>query len=260
MDIENKDEFIMFMKRAVECTESDSYIELYNILLRAFAKADVDYDGKVSVEEFPTMIKAADLIPNKFGFSWWGQEPKELFSKIDDNNDGAISFDEWLSFAMVHYKENVAGLPPAIYEMEKDQFVHMCKDAQNSGSDAFKQMYWFHWKCFQVADADRDGMVAGDEFDRMINKDLASLPLTDPLTSALKHSKKWTKMVMAAFPSTSGKNSQRKKSSRSSPPYKSANFSARPPTKICQANRQKSVKYLPVFSRFLSEICQLVAD
>jgi len=169
MDIENKDEFIMFMKRAVECTESDSYIELYNILLRAFAKADVDYDGKVSVEEFPTMIKAADLIPNKFGFSWWGQEPKELFSKIDDNNDGAISFDEWLSFAMVHYKENVAGLPPAIYEMEKDQFVHMCKDAQNSGSDAFKQMYWFHWKCFQVADADRDGMVAGDEFDRMIN-------------------------------------------------------------------------------------------
>jgi len=169
MDIDNKDEFIIFMKRAVESTESDSYIELYNILLRAFAKADVDYDGKVSVEEFPVMIKAAGLIPSKFGFNWWGQEPSELFAKIDDNNDGAISFDEWLSFAMKHYTESVAALPPAIYEMEKDQFVAMCKDAQNSGSDAFKQMYWFHWKCFQVADADRDGMVAGDEFDRMIN-------------------------------------------------------------------------------------------
>lgn len=169
MDIATKDEFCFFMKRAVENTENDSYIELYNILLRAFATADVDFDGKVSIEEFPAMVKAADAMPNKFGYNWWGMEPKELFAKIDDNNDGAISFDEWLAYAMKLYKENVAGLPLAIYEMEKDQFVAICKDAQNSGTEAFKQMYWFHWKCFQVADMDRDGMVAGDEFDRMIS-------------------------------------------------------------------------------------------
>ena len=34
MDISNKDEFVFFMKRAVEDSVNDSYIELYNVLLR----------------------------------------------------------------------------------------------------------------------------------------------------------------------------------------------------------------------------------
>merc|ERR1712001_217664 len=123
MDISNKDEFIFFMKRAVEDSVNDSYIELYNVLLRAFAKADVDYDGKVSEEEFPGVQTAAASLPSKFGFGRWGGNPSELFKKIDDNGDGAISFDEWLSYAMQQYKAEVAALPKAAYEMEKDDFI-----------------------------------------------------------------------------------------------------------------------------------------
>merc|ERR1712156_973472 len=144
MDIANKDEFIFFMKRAVEDNANDSYVELYNVLLRAFAKADVDFDGKVSEEEFPGMQAAAAALPKKFGF-------------------------EWLGYAVRQYKEDVAVLPKAAYEMEKDDFVKIVKAAQDTASDAYKQMYWFHWKCFQAADADKDGMVAGDEFGTMID-------------------------------------------------------------------------------------------
>jgi|ERR1711936_1278430 len=169
MDIANKEEFIFFMKRAVEDNANDSYVELYNVLLRAFAKADVDYDGKVSEEEFPGMQAAAAALPKKFGFDWWGGSPSDLFAKIDDNGDGAISFDEWLGYAVRQYKEDVAVLPKAAYEMEKDDFVKIVKAAQDTASDAYKQMYWFHWKCFQAADADKDGMVAGDEFGTMID-------------------------------------------------------------------------------------------
>ena len=51
----------------------------------------------------------------KFGYQWWDEAkcsdeaPRKtvraaLFTKIDENNDGGISFDEWLGFALGHYK------------------------------------------------------------------------------------------------------------------------------------------------------------
>ena len=47
MDIASKNEFIYFMQRAVEDQQNDCYIELYNLLLRAFVSADADFDGQV---------------------------------------------------------------------------------------------------------------------------------------------------------------------------------------------------------------------
>ena len=47
MDIASKNEFIYFMQRAVEDQSNDCYIELYNLLLRAFVSADCDFDGQV---------------------------------------------------------------------------------------------------------------------------------------------------------------------------------------------------------------------
>merc|ERR1719454_552368 len=71
MDIASKNEFIYWMQRAVEDQTNDCYIELYNILLRAFVSADADFDGQVSQEEFGGMISAAAALPKKFGFDWW---------------------------------------------------------------------------------------------------------------------------------------------------------------------------------------------
>eukprot|EP00092_Neocalanus_flemingeri_P001991 GFUD01002124.1.p1 GENE.GFUD01002124.1~~GFUD01002124.1.p1 ORF type:complete len:224 (+),score=63.59 GFUD01002124.1:123-794(+) len=167
MDIQTKDEFIYFMQRACESTCNDCYIELYNILLRAFVAADIDFDGQVSEDEFEGMIAAAAAFPGKFGFEWWVGSGKDQFSAIDENGDGGISFDEWLNFAYTHYQSQK--LPVAFDKMEKDAFIAECKESLNTGSDAYKKVYWFSWKCFQAADADRDGQVSASEFATMVN-------------------------------------------------------------------------------------------
>jgi len=167
MDIANKTEFIFFMQRACESQTNDCYIELYNILLRAFISADCDFDGQVSEEEFSGMINAAAALPKKFGFDWWKGSPAEQFKAIDENGDGGVSFDEWLGFAYKNYQSQT--LPVAFDKEDKDTFVASCKESTNTASDAYKKVYWFSWKCFQAADADRDGQVSADEFGTMIS-------------------------------------------------------------------------------------------
>jgi len=167
MDIRNKDEFIIFMQRATEDTSNDCYIELYNILLRAFISADKDFDGKVDEGEFEGMISAAAAFPKKFGCEFWAGSGKDQFAAIDENGDGAVSFDEWLGFAYNHYKTQA--LDVAFDKMDKDAFVKDCKNVGDTSSESYKKIYWFSWKCFQAADADRDGQVSDSEFGTMIN-------------------------------------------------------------------------------------------
>jgi len=166
MDINSKEEFIYFMQRACEDQSNDCYIELYNILLRAFVCADCDFDGQVSEDEFGGMINAAAALPKKFGFDWWQGSPSDQFKAIDENGDGAVSFDEWLGFAYKNYQSQT--LPAAFDKEDKDAFVADCKEVGNTASESYKKIYWFSWKCFQAADADRDGQVSGDEFATMI--------------------------------------------------------------------------------------------
>jgi len=184
MDLRSKEEFCNFMSRAMLSftkgeNSDDCYIELYNILLRCFIAADVDFDGRIGCEEFPTMVEQAAQLPRKFGFSWWGEEqcPTEadrvkshqaLFAKIDENGDGAVSFEEWLAAALGNYKERLGGEPEAcLLGMDKEKFLSVVGGA-GSDAGAHQIVYWFHWQCFQAADADRDGMVSGQEFSRMI--------------------------------------------------------------------------------------------
>merc|ERR1712107_64247 len=167
MDIRSKDEFVYFMQRACEDTSNDCYIELYNILLRAFISADADLDGAVSEDEFEGMINAAAAFPQKFGFEFWKGSGKDQFKAIDENGDGAVSFNEWLAFAYEQYKAQ--SLQVAFDKQDKDGFVKDCKSVGDTASESYRKIYWFSWKCFQAADADRDGQVSQEEFGTMIN-------------------------------------------------------------------------------------------
>jgi len=208
MDLRNKDDFDIFMGRAMENSENDCYIELYNILLRSFVSADVDYDGVVSIEEFDGMIEAAAALPRKFGYNWWEEDKcaddaarkasrEAMFKAIDENNDGGVSFDEWLAFALSHYKTAAEALPKALDAMDKDAFLATVKGASNTESAQYRSLYWFHWKCFQAADADRDGQVSEDEFDKMV--DLATsaqkrLGLPTPFATSAERKEMFAKM------------------------------------------------------------------
>ena len=120
---------------------------------------------------------AATLVSDwsrKFGYSWWGEDAADsaavagdFFKRIDENGDGAVSFDEWLGFAYGHYKAQ--SLSTAFDKLDKETFVKDCKNVGDTASEAYKKIYWFSWKCFQAADADRDGQVSDTEFGTMIN-------------------------------------------------------------------------------------------
>jgi len=196
MDIASKNEFIYFMQRAVEDQSNDCYIELYNLLLRAFVSADCDFDGQVSQDEFGGMISAAAALPKKFGFDWWQGSPADMFKAIDENGDGSVSFDEWLSFAYKNY-QGQKDLPAAFDKQDKDQFVADCKESLNTASESYKKIYWFSWKCFQAADADRDGQVSSFEFPTMISIATAAqkrLGLPAPFQLAEEREKTFAKM------------------------------------------------------------------
>ena len=139
---------------------------------RSFTIADTDYDGQVSFEEFHNMIEAAAALPRKFGYSWWGEEQinndadkgkvcEDFFKQIDDNGDGSVAFEEWLSFALSHYVAKSSELPKAFDSLDREEFVAAC----GAGG---REVYWFMWKCFQAADVNRDGLVSEEEFDKMI--------------------------------------------------------------------------------------------
>jgi len=171
MDIKTDVEFVQFIKRAVTTTD-DCYIELYNLLLRCYIAADCDMDGKVDGSEFSGMIEAAAAMPKQHGHNWWeeGEDQRaDLFNKIDDNGDGAISFDEWLAFVMTKYRGLVGGLPATPEELGKEAFAALCRGAATAGSEESKHVYFLHWKAFQAADADRDGKVDEGEFATLIN-------------------------------------------------------------------------------------------
>merc|ERR1712066_1072369 len=193
MDIASKNDFIYWMQRAVEDQQNDCYIELYNLLLRAFVSADCDFDGQVSQDEFGGMISAAAAFPKKFGFDWWQGSPSDMFKAIDENGDGSVSFDEWLGFACKNY-QGQKDLPAAFDKQDKDQFVADCKESLNTASESYKKIYWFSWKCFQAADADRDGQVSSWR------------------RRGRRPSPRWTRTGTAPSPSTSGSPSSFRKS------------------------------------------------
>ncbi|XP_074658399.1 uncharacterized protein LOC141911307 [Tubulanus polymorphus] len=115
-----KDEFIAFTKKAV-VKGSTEFKELYFYLLKVFQDADTNHDGGVSPEEFDQMIESAAAMPRRYGLAPKTSDlyktdaariegRKKLFADIDTNNDGSISFDEWLNYAVKHITGKVASL------------------------------------------------------------------------------------------------------------------------------------------------------
>merc|ERR1711936_373574 len=126
------------------------------------------------------MINAAAAFPKKFGFEWWAGSGKDQFRAIDENGDGAVSFDEWLNFAYEHYKNQK--LPVAFDKLEKDQFVSNSEFATMINVATFNQKRLGLPAPFQTSD-DRDvlfrkmdengdGSISFDEWLAMFMKEI----------------------------------------------------------------------------------------
>ena len=176
-----KEEFVHFIRNAIDDTKSDSFAELYNFLLACFIRADSNFCGKVSIVEFDTMIEEAAALPRKYGFAPRASDMyknilirsasrEQLFRDMNLRHDGYITLDEWISFSVSHImgKVKTLGQNHLTGDCSKEEFIVFIKKACNRSSPEFRELFFYLLRCFTGADRDRDGAVNHKEFDSMI--------------------------------------------------------------------------------------------
>lgn len=188
----SREEFIVFVREAMNDRQSGAHEELYQFLVNNFTRADVHMNGKVGKEQFDTLIEAAAALPRLYGFAPKTSEmyPTEsqrktgrakLFKDMDTNKDGCITLEEWVTFALDHIAEKVHQRLPkdclggSNKDVTKQEFVAFMKKAVNKSSPEYRELYFFLVKTFEKGDKDRCGSVGPKAFDLMI-EDAAEAP------------------------------------------------------------------------------------
>ena len=109
----DKDQFISFLKLAMDKTSPEAKV-LYAHLLKCFVDADLDLDGRITPDEFASLVDIAGVQPRKHGLAPTTEETfkgdieamkkvrLEHFRIMDHNHDGTISFDEFLNYTRDH--------------------------------------------------------------------------------------------------------------------------------------------------------------
>ena len=67
--LRTREEFIVFIRQAVNDKKSLAYHELYNFLVSCFVRADKDFNGSVDISEFDSLIEEAAEMPRIYGFA-----------------------------------------------------------------------------------------------------------------------------------------------------------------------------------------------
>merc|ERR1712198_712698 len=189
----SKEDFIWFVKKAVQDQKSYSYSEMYHCLLKMFVDADTNKDGLVSKSSFSKLIDAAASLPRAYGYA--PEDPElykteaemdaarqKMFDSIDLKSTGVITFDEWLKFCREHIAAKTATMDPhpIIDQGSVEEYKKFIEEAvTNSSSAEALELYWYMLEIFTDHDADKDGIIKMAEFTSMMK---------EFLTTPLKHS------------------------------------------------------------------------
>merc|ERR1712189_93174 len=171
-----KEDFIWFVKKAVQDKKSYSYSELYHSLLKIFVDADTNRDGLVSKNSFSKLIDAAASMPRAYGYApadsdlYKTEEAKDaarqkMFDSMDLKATGVITFDEWLKFCREHIAAKTATMDPhpIIDQGTVNEYKKFIQTAINkSDSTAAVELYTEH-------DQEKTGFVKIDTFPSMIH-------------------------------------------------------------------------------------------
>merc|ERR1712189_150219 len=153
----SKEDFIGFVKKAVQDKKSYSYSELYHSLLKIFVDADTNRDGLVSKASFSKLTDAAATLPRAYGYAPADSElykteaekdaaRQKMFDSMDLKSAGVISFDEWLKFSREHIAAKTATLDahPIIDHGSVEEYKTFIKTAiDNSSSAEAVELYWY---------------------------------------------------------------------------------------------------------------------
>ena len=179
-----REEFITWLHVATADSTSGAYRELYSFLVNCFVRADKNFSGKLDQAQFDEVIEEAAAMPRKYGYapvtaSLYPNESArktaraKQFKAVDKVNQGYVSLDQWISFAMDHIFSKVDQLPKDYLSgttntVNKAEFITFIKKAVVKGNPEYKQLYHFLLKTFQNGDVKKEGRVSPEAFDRMI--------------------------------------------------------------------------------------------
>merc|ERR1711994_991801 len=79
----SKEDFIWFVKKAVQDKKSHSHAEMYHSLLKLFVDADTNKDGLVSKASFSKLIDAAATLPRVYGYAPADADLYKMFDSMD---------------------------------------------------------------------------------------------------------------------------------------------------------------------------------
>jgi len=179
-----REEFIVWIRLAMNDRESGAYEELYQFLTSCFVRADTDKDGKVTNAHFDNLIEEAAELPRKYGYapktsdmfpnaSARAQARAKQFKEMDKDGKGYITLNEWIRFAITHIAGKIVNIPKdclsgSAQDVTKQEFLTFIKKAVNKSSEEYKELYHFLVRTFQAGDKDGYGEVGPAEFDEMI--------------------------------------------------------------------------------------------
>merc|ERR1712234_18807 len=155
----SKEDFIWFVKKAVQDKKSYSYSELYHSLLKIFVDADTNRDGLVSKNSFSKLIDAAASMPRAYGYApadsdlYKTEEAKDaarqkMFDSMDLKATGVIAVDECKKF-----------IETAINKSDSSEAV---------------ELYWYMVEMFTEHDLQKEGFVKMENFASMMHEFLAT--------------------------------------------------------------------------------------
>merc|ERR1712243_436403 len=184
----SKEDFIWFVKRAVNDKKSYSHSELYHSLLKLFVDADTNRDGLVSKASFSKLIDAAAAMPRAYGYApddsalYKTEAEKDaarqkMFDSMDLKSTGVITFDEWLKFCQEHIAAKTATVDPhpIIDHGSVEEYKKFISAAiGNSSSSEAVELYWYMLEIFTEHDLQKVGFVKMENFSSMMHEFLST--------------------------------------------------------------------------------------
>merc|ERR1712243_56580 len=172
----SKEDFIWFVKKAIQNKKSYSYSELYHSLLKIFVDADTNRDGLVSKASSSKLIDAAASMPRAYGYAPADSDlyktdadkdaaRQKMFDSMDLKATGVITFDEWLKFSREHIAAKTATMDPhpIIDQGSVDEYKKFVETAINkSDSTEAVELYWYMVEIFTEHDLQKEGFVKLD--------------------------------------------------------------------------------------------------
>jgi len=179
-----REEFIVWIRLAMNDRESGAYEELYQFLTSCFVRADTDKDGKVTMNHFDNLIEEAAVLPRRYGYApktedmFPNKSAREAarakqFKAMDVEGVGYITLNQWIRFATEHILGKLHHIPKDVLtgkadDITKQEFIDFVKKAINPRNEEHKELYHFLVRTFQAGDVSGYGEVGPAEFDEMI--------------------------------------------------------------------------------------------